>query len=68
MMTKVFSALARGLSEIRWYVHEFFGDNAYERYVARHRIEHPDHPPMCERDFWRKRDRDAEDLVQTGCC
>lgn len=54
--------------EIRWYTREFFGDTAYERYVARHKIDHPDHPPMCERDFWRMRDRDAEDQVQTGCC
>lgn len=47
---------------------DFTGESAYERYVERHAREHPDHPPMSEREFWRSRDADAESQVSTGCC
>ena len=47
---------------------DFTGESAYERYVARHAREHPDHPPMSERGFWRARDAWAEDNVSSGCC
>ena len=44
------------------------GSDAYERYVERHRLEHPDHAPMTERAFWRDRADEAEHNVEGRCC
>ncbi len=53
---------------VRWFVHEFFGDSAYQSYLHRHALVNPEHPPMSEREFWRCRARDAEAQVESGCC
>jgi uncharacterized short protein YbdD (DUF466 family) len=47
---------------------DFTGESAYDRYAERHAREHPGHPPMSEREFWRARARFDEDNVSTGCC
>ena len=47
---------------------DFTGESAYEKYVERHRREHPGHAPMTEREFWRARARLREDNPPTGCC
>ena len=47
---------------------DFTGESAYDKYVERHRREHPDHAPMCEREFWRQRDDEAEKNVKARCC
>ncbi|MDO4607387.1 MAG: YbdD/YjiX family protein [Bowdeniella nasicola] len=47
---------------------EFTGEAAYDKYVERHRREHPDHEPMSAKEFWRARAAFAENNVQTGCC
>lgn len=44
------------------------GEGAYDKYVERHRREHPDHEPMTEREFWRERSDEAERNVQARCC
>lgn len=54
------------LRQVRWYVSNLMGDNAYERYVARHAVEHPGHPPMPERQWWRERSNGMEKQVR--CC
>lgn len=64
----VVTTLKSWLATIGWWIREFSGETAYDKYVARHRIEHPDHEPMCARDFWRMRDAEAEHNVQAGCC
>lgn len=56
------------ITSVRWWVGEFSGSSAYDKYVARHLREHPGHEPMGAREFWRMRDADAEHHVQTGCC
>ena len=48
----------------RWW-RDVTGASAYERYVARHMIEHPDHEPICEKDWWRDRQDNAP---AKGCC
>ena len=53
---------------VRWWLREFSGSSAYDKYLARHAIEHPGHEPMSAREFWRRRAADAERGVQTGCC
>lgn len=59
-------ARARGVwRSLRWWWRGVLGANAYEKYVARHRVEHPDHEPMTEREFWRRR-QDA--APPKGCC
>ena len=30
------------------------GERAYENYLAHHTAQHPDTPPMSEREFWRQ--------------
>lgn len=62
------SALSRGWRTLRWFTAEVLGDSGYDRYVARHRLEHPDHPPLDAKSWWRQRDAAAERRVQTGCC
>ncbi|AYW78423.1 CstA-like transporter-associated (seleno)protein [Propionibacterium acidifaciens] len=47
---------------------DFTGESAYDRYVLRHRLEHPGHEPMSERRFWRARIAVDEGNVQSGCC
>lgn len=56
------------LAGLRWWVGEFSGSSAYDKYVARHHQEHPGHPPMTAREFWRLRADEAEHNVQTRCC
>ncbi len=51
-------------SGARWWLREFSGESAYDKYLARHRRHHPDHPPMSRQEFWRSRERE----VTTGCC
>lgn len=58
--------LGRGLRAVRWYVRELLGDSAYDRYVTRHAREHPGHPPVPEREFWRERSRGQG--TGPGCC
>lgn len=47
---------------------DFTGESAYERYVQRHRREHPGHAPMSARQWWRARAEFDENNVSTGCC
>lgn len=62
-------ARARELAgSVRELWREFTGESAYDRYVLRHRLEHPDHEPMDERRFWRARSEFAEQTVHSGCC
>jgi uncharacterized short protein YbdD (DUF466 family) len=59
--------LGAGLRAIGWYVREFFGDTAYDKYLARHRVSHcaPDLPPLSRREFYR---RLTDEGRITGCC
>ncbi|MBN8881983.1 uncharacterized short protein YbdD (DUF466 family) [Salana multivorans] len=50
---------------LRWWVRGVLGASAYDTYVARHRIDHPDHAPLSEREFWRRRQDEA---TPKGCC
>ncbi|RLP11072.1 putative selenoprotein [Propionibacterium australiense] len=47
---------------------DFTGESAYDRYLLRHRLEHPGHEPMSERQFWRARTDFDEKNVSSGCC
>lgn len=37
------------------YLKEVSGENAYDHYLRRHRVTHPDKPPMSRREFYRRR-------------
>lgn len=56
------------LARARCLWRDFTGESAYDRYVERHRREHPDHEPMSEREWWRARAEHDERSVSTGCC
>lgn len=64
----LFANFRRKLADIRSLWRDLTGESAYEKYVARHRREHPDCEPMSAREFWRARSRTAEEGVTTGCC
>jgi hypothetical protein len=57
----------------KWYVAEFFGDNAYEKYLVRHELAHARlggaepaaHRPMSRREFYR---RLTDSTPPKGCC
>lgn len=65
---RLFANFRRKLADIRSLWRDLTGESAYEKYVARHRREHPDCEPMSAREFWRARSRTAEEGVTTGCC
>lgn len=65
---RLFANFRRKLADIRSLWRDLTGESAYEKYVARHRREHPDCEPMSAREFWRARSRTAEESVTTGCC
>ena len=60
--------LRAGLADARRLWRDFTGESAYDRYVERHRREHPDHEPLNERQWWRARAEFDERNVSTGCC
>ena len=60
--------LRGALGRARQLWRDFTGESAYDRYVERHRLEHPDHEPMGERQWWRARAELDERNVQAGCC
>ncbi len=60
--------LREALGSARSLWRDFTGESAYQHYVQRHRLEHPDHEPMTERQFWRERARFDEDNVSSRCC
>ena len=64
----VLSWLRRGFAAFRSFWRDLTGESAYEKYVARHRREHPDHEPLNERQWWRARAEFDERNVSTGCC
>ena len=63
-----FARLRAGLARARCLWRDFTGESAYDRYVERHRRNHPDHEPMSERQWWRARAEHDERSVSTGCC
>ncbi|AHD22595.1 hypothetical protein Y013_19165 [Rhodococcus pyridinivorans SB3094] len=44
------------------------GDHDYARYVELHRRQHPDRPPLSERDYWRERHAAADANPGSRCC
>lgn len=64
----LFVRLERQFVNARKLWRDFMGDSAYERYVERHKREHPDHAPLSEREFWRARRTFDETNHSTGCC
>lgn len=60
--------LGKAWRHVTWYVGQLMGDSAYENYLARHRVRHPDHEPMSKREFWRDRIAFDETNHSTGCC
>lgn len=62
------SLVARVGRGIRWYTTTLMGDRAYDTYVSHHRVQHPDEPPLTERQFWRQRMADQDRNPGARCC
>lgn len=44
------------------------GETAYERYLEHHRANHPDEPPLGEREFWRQHVDRGDTDPGSRCC
>ena len=63
------SAWPRGWgATIRWYVHSVMGDAHYERYLAHHRLNHPDCTPLTKREYYRERTDRQDRNPGVRCC
>lgn len=60
--------LAESLRTARWWWRGVTGADAYERYVAHLRREHPDAPVPDEREFWRAKYADQDANPGARCC
>lgn len=67
-LTTMLRGARTAASNVRWYVRGVVGEDAYERYVAHLRREHPDAPVPTERQFWRDTYDDMERNPKTRCC
>lgn len=74
-MTEWMSRSARGGKSVRravrgvsWYVTSLMGDRAYDTWVTHLANEHPDQPPVSEREFWAARYREQESTPGARCC
>jgi uncharacterized short protein YbdD (DUF466 family) len=63
-MGRLRQAVAGGL----WYVREVMGENAYERYLAHQRRDHPDAPVLSRREFECRRLDAMEVRPGQRCC
>ena len=64
----VLGRLRRGAGHLRWFWNGVVGADAYERYVAHLRRNHPDCEVPTERQFWRDKYEDMERNPKTRCC
>ncbi|MBL1065081.1 YbdD/YjiX family protein [Streptomyces sp. 7-21] len=65
------TAVRRRLARLWWYVREFTGETAYERYVERARTQDPHAPVLSRREFERRRvaERYGDGAApRRGCC
>ncbi|MEV6394636.1 YbdD/YjiX family protein [Streptomyces sp. NPDC051907] len=60
--------LRQVLSGLRWYVREFTGEAAYDRYCERHRGSNPHAPVPTRRQYERLRVQHQEDHPSSRCC
>ena len=60
-----FASLPRA---VRWYLREVSGEALYDRYLLRHRWEHPHQPPMTRTEFERWRIDRRNHSPGTRCC
>ncbi|MEU8781322.1 YbdD/YjiX family protein [Streptomyces sp. NPDC048637] len=56
------------LDGLRWYVREFTGETAYDRYCERHRRNHPYAPVPTRREYEQLRTQHRETHPSSRCC
>ncbi|WP_405594740.1 YbdD/YjiX family protein [Streptomyces sp. NBC_01410] len=56
------------LDELRWYVREFTGEAAYDRYCERHLRNHPDAPVPTRPEYEKLRIAHQEAHPSSRCC
>ncbi|MFB7797152.1 YbdD/YjiX family protein [Isoptericola sp. NPDC056134] len=61
-------AASAGWTNLRWYVRQVMGDDAYRTYVTHERSAHPDREPMGEREFWREHYAEQDRNPGSRCC
>jgi uncharacterized short protein YbdD (DUF466 family) len=61
------AAALRWVAAVWSYLRAVSGDDAYERYLAHHAIEHAGQPPMSRKDYFTERQRQKWTGV-TRCC
>lgn len=65
---RILSRVRAAARSLRWFVRELMGDSAYDKYVERHRLDHPDHEPMTPAQWWRAKADAEASAPQTRCC
>ncbi len=66
--TTVLGQLRRGANGLRWFWNGMVGADAYERYVAHLRRQHPDCEIPTVKQFWRDKYDEQERNPKTRCC
>lgn len=64
----VLGRIRRGARGFRWFWNGMVGADAYQRYVAHLRRNHPDCPVPSEKEFWRAKYADMDANPKTRCC
>jgi uncharacterized short protein YbdD (DUF466 family) len=64
----VTARLRRAVTGTLWYVREVMGENAYERYLAHQRRDHPDDQVLSRREFECRRMDRMEIGPGQRCC
>ncbi|MDY5133753.1 YbdD/YjiX family protein [Actinotignum urinale] len=44
------------------------GESLYDRYLIRHKREHPNEKPMTKREFWKSRSEYDAENINASCC
>ena len=60
--------LRRAVAGALWYAREVLGENAYDRYLAHHRRDHPGEPVLSRREFECRRMDQLEIRPGQRCC
>lgn len=60
--------IADVLREMRRFARGILGSDAYDKYLAHHRVSGCQAPPMTEREFWRHKYAEQDRSPEGRCC
>ncbi|GAB48519.1 YbdD/YjiX family protein [Mobilicoccus pelagius] len=67
--TQALTGRVRAAGRLAWATwRSILGADRYDRYLAHHRVAHPDVEPMGEKEFWREHYRSLDRDPGARCC